>query len=164
MDPIANVTARVGETIRLNPAYFDPDNTNRFSGDDNRLTVEFSGWMTAATRTVRSADAGLQYVTVTVRDDGNPPLSAQRTVQVTVQVPPLRFGPVQRRPDGIWHLTLEGVAHRNCALEYSSNLLNWTVVTNVFVTNVFVTNNVVELALPFGPHSDRGFYRAKDDE
>gem|GEM_PF-2437065 len=84
IQPIASVRVRPGNTIQLNPIYSDPDNQNAATGDDNILAVNFSGFMTSATKTVSADDIGLQAVTVTVQDNGTPGLSAQQVVQVEV--------------------------------------------------------------------------------
>jgi pectin methylesterase-like acyl-CoA thioesterase/alpha-tubulin suppressor-like RCC1 family protein len=84
LEPLEIVTVRPGETVRLTPVYFDPDNENANAADDNVLTTSCSGWMDSFEKTVTIADRGAHDVTVEVCDDGG--LCACRTVTVTVHV------------------------------------------------------------------------------
>jgi RHS repeat-associated protein len=84
LQPISAIRIRPGQTIQLNPVYSDPDNQNAVSGDDNLLTVTYTGFMNSPTKTVSAGDVGTQTVTVAVQDNGNPALSAEQTFQVSV--------------------------------------------------------------------------------
>jgi RHS repeat-associated protein/uncharacterized repeat protein (TIGR01451 family) len=98
---LPGVTVRAPGTIQINPVYSDPDNQNGVPGDDNVLTVAFSGWMTNASRLVATNDFGDHLVTVTVRDDGNPPLSDTKTFSVRVNA-----GNIQPTLDPLGDLTV----------------------------------------------------------
>ena len=62
-----NMTVSPGDTVQLAPAYFDLDNLNGVPGDDNALTVQYTGWMTNSTRSATINDIGSHDFTVTVR-------------------------------------------------------------------------------------------------
>jgi len=81
---IANVSVQPGDTIEFHSIYFDPDNQNAVAGDDNTLTVTYSGFMSSASKLVSSTDRGPHTVVVTVQDNGIPPLKAQQSVHVEV--------------------------------------------------------------------------------
>ena len=81
---LANFTVYAGETITLNPSVSDPDNQNGVPGDNNVLTVQYTGFMTGPTKIAAIADAGLHTVTVTVRDNGLPVFSEEQSIQIRV--------------------------------------------------------------------------------
>ena len=47
----------------------------------------------------------------------------------------LRFGPVQRLTNGVFQLTVNGEVGRNYSIMVSTNLANWTLLTNFVCTN-----------------------------
>jgi hypothetical protein len=135
---MSNITAKVGDTIHLTPVYYDPDNQNSATGDDNILTVTYSGWMTNATKTIGTGDRGLHFVTVTVTDNGNPALSAEQTIQVAVDVPvlvsPALAGAIQRigatNYFTVTYIRPKPSTNAVYILEATTNLVNWTVSSN----------------------------------
>lgn len=84
LQTLSNVEAHPGDTVQFTPVYSDPDNGNAVTGDDNELTVTYSGFMTTSSKVLTAADVGSHTVTVTVRDNGTPSLTAQQTVTVNV--------------------------------------------------------------------------------
>lgn len=70
---MSDVTVYEGQTVRLNPVVSDED------GDD--VTVEYSGWMTSATKKTDYDDAGVYDVVVTVSDGKE---EVKQNVKVTV--------------------------------------------------------------------------------
>jgi YD repeat-containing protein len=83
---LTNITANVGDTIQLHPTYYDPDNTNNAPAYPYQMVLIYSGWMTNSSKTVTSADNGVNYVTIRVVKNGTP-LSTEQTLQVIVNVP-----------------------------------------------------------------------------
>ena len=81
---LANLTVNAGDTVTLNPSVSDPDNQNSVPGDDNALTVQYSGFMTSASKLVTAADAGVHSVTIAVRDNGLPIMTREQTIQIRV--------------------------------------------------------------------------------
>jgi RHS repeat-associated protein len=154
---LTNLTVRPGATVSLTPVFVDPDNQNAVPGDDNVLSVSYSGWMTNATKVTTGQDRGQHLVTVTVADDGNPRLTAEQTIQITVDLPSMILGPVQKLGSGQLGLSLTGVSARNCAVEFTSNFLSWLTATNFLVTNDVITFN---LAPP--SNYSRAFFRVND--
>ncbi|MBI3119347.1 MAG: S8 family serine peptidase, partial [Candidatus Hydrogenedentes bacterium] len=86
LDPasLPNVTASIGDTVTLAPSYSDPDNLNAVANDDNTHTVSYTGWMATPSKTLVPGDGGIHTVTVTVTDNGAPPLSDSHVVTITV--------------------------------------------------------------------------------
>ncbi len=74
MDPIEDIRVKEGETISLSPNVVDPD------GDE--VTVEYSGWMTSATKKTGYDDAGEHTVTVTA-SDGETQVQQKVNIEVT---------------------------------------------------------------------------------
>ena len=81
---LANFTVNAGSTITLNPSVSDPDNQNTVPGDNNVLTVQYTGFMSGPTKGVSAADAGLHTVTISLRDNGLPVLSQEQSIQILV--------------------------------------------------------------------------------
>ncbi|MGV3663330.1 MAG: RHS repeat-associated core domain-containing protein [Prosthecobacter sp.] len=84
LQPLGTVNVRPGQTIQLNPVYSDPDNQNAATGDDNVLTLSYTGFMTGPMKTVSAADIGTHTAAVSVRDDGTPALSVAHSFQIHV--------------------------------------------------------------------------------
>jgi len=90
IDPnsLPNQTKEIGEVVILDPNYSDPDNENGDPNDDNTHTVHCSGWKSSCTFQLEPGDGGIHAITVTITDDGNPPLSDSHVVTITVTEQP----------------------------------------------------------------------------
>ena len=73
LDPIADITANVGDAVTFNPTATDPDGDN--------LTYTYSGWMSSSSYVTSIGDAGTHTVTVTVSDGA---LTDSQVVTITV--------------------------------------------------------------------------------
>jgi alpha-tubulin suppressor-like RCC1 family protein len=72
------------QDVMLDYSVDDPDNDNDSSVDDNELTVTISGWMNSVFKKTTSSDVGQHTVTLTVTDNGQPPLSHEKQITVNV--------------------------------------------------------------------------------
>jgi hypothetical protein len=74
--------------------------------------------------------------------------------RITVPVN-LWLGPLIKLPSGAFQITVWGEAGRNYEIQSSTNLVDWT-----SLTNIFATNTVMQIIDTTGTNWDRQFYRA----
>jgi hypothetical protein len=90
IDPasIPDRTVVIPEVVDLSGATAeDPDNENGVTNDDNTLNFAFSGWMNGPTKQTQPGDEGIHTVTLTVVDNGSPPLSDSKAIVIEVLAP-----------------------------------------------------------------------------
>lgn len=133
LEPLPDAAVEVGELVRLAPVWHDPDNANGVLGDDNDLTLIISGWMEELTRTTTELDRGIQKVHLTVRDDGNPPLSTTRTIRISVGLPALRILAVRRLETGAIELKVPSDLAGSWRVLGSIDLVAWSEVPHARV-------------------------------
>ncbi|MCP3889034.1 MAG: hypothetical protein GY702_09200, partial [Desulfobulbaceae bacterium] len=84
LELINNIAVLAGDTVSISPVFSDQDNQNLVDGDNNIVSIQYSGWMTDPVRVTGSGDIGNHLVTVTVTDDGSPALNTYQVVEVNV--------------------------------------------------------------------------------